>query len=446
MRIFIVEDDPFFANLIEFVLEQNPDNEVRKFETGQAVLDQLHLHPDVITLDYSLPDLNGRELLAKVRARSPESRVVIISSQQDVGTAIAMLKEGAYDYIVKDDEIKDRIWNTFRHLKGENKLKKEVEVLREKVQEKYDFSQSIIGESEAIKRSFSKISKAARTSINVTISGETGTGKEVVANAIHFNSARKKQKFVAVNMAAIPRELIESELFGHEKGAFTGAMSTRIGRFEEANGGSIFLDEIGELDINIQAKLLRVLQERKVVRVGGNKAIDVDVRIISATHKNLAEEVKSGSFRQDLYYRLLGLPVELPPLRDRGNDVLLLAKVFLERFSSSNQTPILLSREAKNKLLNYHYPGNVRELKSIVELAAVMAEGEQIEEEDITFNQLDGMGDLLMEADTLKGYTRKIIQHYLDKHEHNVMKVAEKLDIGKSKIYQMIKDQELSIK
>ncbi|MDW3646308.1 MAG: sigma-54 dependent transcriptional regulator [Bacteroidia bacterium] len=446
MRIFIVEDDPFFANLIEFVLEQNPDNEVRKFETGQAVLDQLHLHPDVISLDYSLPDMNGRDLLAKVKARSPESRVVIISSQQDVGTAIAMLKEGAYDYIVKDDDIKDRIWNTFRHLKGENKLKKEVEVLREKVQEKYDFSQSIIGESEAIKKSFRKISKAAKTSINVTISGETGTGKEVVANAIHFNSARKKEKFVAVNMAAIPRELIESELFGHEKGAFTGAMNTRIGRFEEAHGGSIFLDEIGELDLNVQAKLLRVLQERKVIRVGGNKAIEVDVRIISATHKNLAEEVKNGSFRQDLYYRLLGLPVELPPLRDRGKDILLLAKVFLESFSKGNQTPILLSREAKNKLMSYHYPGNVRELKSVVELAAVMAEGEQIEVEDITFNQLDGMGDLLMEADTLRGYTRKIIQHYLDKYEYNVMKVADKLEIGKSKIYQMIKDEELSIK
>ncbi|MEM8886386.1 MAG: sigma-54 dependent transcriptional regulator [Bacteroidota bacterium] len=446
MRIFIVEDDPFFANLIEFVLEQNPDNEVRKFESGQDLLDQLHLQPDVITVDYSLPDMNGRELLAKVRARSPESRVVIISSQQDIGTAIAMLKEGAYDYIVKDDEIKDRIWNTFRHLKGENKLKKEVEVLREKVEEKYDFSQTIIGESEAIKQSFRKISKAARTSINVTISGETGTGKEVVANAIHFNSDRKKQKFVAVNMAAIPRELIESELFGHEKGAFTGAMTTRIGRFEEANGGTIFLDEIGELDVNIQAKLLRVLQERKVVRVGGNKALEVDVRIISATHKNLAEEVKTGNFRQDLYYRLLGLPVELPPLRDRGKDVLLLAKVFLERFSKANQTPVQLSREAKNKLMNYHYPGNVRELKSVVELAAVMAEEEQIEAEDITFNQLDGMGDLLMEADTLKGYTRKIIQHYLDKYEHNVMKVAEKLEIGKSKIYQMIKDQELSLK
>ncbi|MEL6257247.1 MAG: sigma-54 dependent transcriptional regulator [Bacteroidota bacterium] len=446
MRIFIVEDDPFFANLIEFVLEQNPDNEVRKFETAQAVLDQLHLHPDVITVDYSLPDMNGRDLLAKVRARSPESRVVIISSQQDIGTALDMLKEGAYDYIVKDDDIKDRIWNTFRHLKGENKLKQEVEVLREKVQEKYDFSQSIIGESEAIKKSFSKIAKAARTSINVTISGETGTGKEVVANAIHFNSERKKQKFVAVNMAAIPRELIESELFGHEKGAFTGAMNTRIGRFEEAHGGSIFLDEIGELDLNVQAKLLRVLQERKVVKVGGNKAIEVDVRIISATHKNLAEEVKNGNFRQDLYYRLLGLPVELPPLRDRGKDILLLAKVFLERFSKGNHTPTQLSRDAKNKLMSYHYPGNVRELKSVVELAAVMAEGEQIEDEDVTFNQLDGIGDLLMEADTLRGYTRKIIQHYLDKYEHNVMKVAEKLEIGKSKIYQMIKDQELSIK
>lgn len=267
MRIFVVEDDPFYANLIEFVLEMNPDNQIHKYTNGQAALEDLHLSPDVITIDYSLPDMTGGDLLKKIKSRNKKSQVVIISSQQDVSTAIELLKEGAYDYIVKDDDTKERLWNTFRNLSGNIELQEEVETLREKIDEKYDFSNSIIGESEAIQRSFKMISKAARTSINVTITGETGTGKEVVANAIHFNSERKKKKFVAVNMAAVPKDLIESELFGHEKGAFTGASNLRLGKFEEANGGTLFLDEIGELELNLQAKLLRVIQELSLIHI-----------------------------------------------------------------------------------------------------------------------------------------------------------------------------------
>ena len=443
MKIFIVEDDPFYANLIEYVLELNPDNDIHKFETAQDVLNQLHLQPDVVTVDYTLPDMNGDDLLKKIKARNKDTKVIIISSQQDISTAITLLKEGAYDYIVKDDDTKDRVWNSFRHLVGEKELRDEVETLREKVVEQYDFSKSIIGESTALKKCLKLIAKAARTSINITITGETGTGKEVVANAIHYNSERKAKKFVAVNMAAIPKDLIESELFGHEKGAFTGAATMRVGKFEEANGGTIFLDEIGELDLSLQSKILRVIQESQVVRVGGNKPIKFDARIITATHKNLAEEVKNGNFRQDLYYRLIGLPIDLPPLRDRENDVLLLAKSFLDKFSKINRTPNVLSKEAKAKLLSFHYPGNVRELKSVLELAAVMAEGEQIEAEDITFNHLDTTSDLLLQHDTLKGFIRKIIQHYLDKYDYNVLKVADKLDVGKSTIYQMIKNEEL---
>lgn len=443
MKIFTVDDDPFYANLIQFVLEQNPDNHVQKFESGKALLDSLHLNPNIVTVDYSLPDMSGGELLKKVKARNPNIFVIIISSQEDIGTAIELLKEGAYDYIVKDDETKDRLWNTFRHLTDRVDLKEEVEELREKVVQQYDFSKSVVGESDALKSALKLIAKAAKTSINVTISGETGTGKEVVANAIHFNSERKNKKFIAVNTAAIPKDLIESELFGHEKGAFTGASEQRIGKFEEANGGTIFLDEIGELESSLQAKLLRVLQENEVVRVGSNKPIKFNARIITATHKNLLEEVKNGSFRQDLYYRLLGLPIELPPLRDRGNDVLILAKLFLDNFSKTNKTPLNLSKEAKTKLLKYRYPGNVRELKSIVELSAVMAEGEVVNETDITFNALDKTDDLLIQEDTLKGYTTKIIQHFLDKYNFNVVKVSKKLDVGKSTIYQMIKNKEI---
>ncbi len=446
MKIFVVEDDPFYANLIQYVLEQNPENEVSKFENGKEVLDNLHRNPNIVTVDYSLPDMSGEELLKKIKSRSPEAFIIMISSQEDIATAISLLKLGAYDYIVKDDDAKDRLWSTFRNLTSQIELKEEVEDLRGKVEQQFDFANSIIGESEALKKSLKLIDKAARTAINITICGETGTGKEVVANAIHFNSARKKKKFVAVNMAAIPKDLIESELFGHEKGAFTGAANQRIGKFEEANGGTIFLDEIGELDLSLQAKLLRVIQENEVVRVGGNKPIKFDVRIITATHKNLAEEVQQGNFRQDLYYRLIGLPIELPPLRDRDKDIVLLAKVFLEKFSKSNKTANAFSKEAKAKLLQYHYPGNVRELKSIVELAAVMAEGDFVEADDITFNSLNSTDDFMIVEDTLKGYTRKIIQHFLDKYDSNVLKVAEKLDVGKSTIYQMIKNEELTIK
>ena len=446
MKIFVVEDDPFYANLIEFVLEMNPDNQIYKFTTGQAALEELHVSPDVITIDYSLPDMTGAELLRKIKSRNKKSQIVIISSQQDVSTAIELLKEGAYDYIVKDDDTKERLWNTFRNINGNIELQEEVETLREKIDEKYDFSNSIIGESAAIQRSFKMIAKAARTSINVTISGETGTGKEVVAHTIHFNSDRKSKKLVAVNMAAVPKDLIESELFGHEKGAFTGASTLRIGKFEEANGGTLFLDEIGELELNLQAKLLRVIQEGELIRVGGNKTIKFNARIITATHKDLSEEVKKGTFRQDLFYRLIGLPIELPPLRERENDVLLLAQLFLKEFSKANKTPSILTKAAKKKLLSYSYPGNVRELKSILELSAVMADGNEIEEDDITFNSVDKMGDLLMIETSLKLYNQKIIQYYLDKYNDNVLKVADILDIGKSKIYQMIKEGDLTIK
>ena len=443
MKIFTVEDDPYYAELLQYILEQNPDNQVQNFSTGKELLDSLHLKPSVVTVDFSLPDMSGKDLLKKIKTRNPDLFVIIVSSQKDISTAVELLSEGAYDYIEKNDSTRDRLWNVFRNLSNQIELKEEVIELREKVFEQDNFSKNLIGESDSLKESLKLMQKASRTEINVTITGETGTGKEVVANAIHYNSNRGNKKFVAVNAAAIPRDLIESELFGHEKGAFTGASQQHIGKFEEANGGTLFLDEIGELDLNLQAKLLRVLQEGELVRVGGNKSIKLNARIITATHKNLVDEVKSGNFRQDLYYRLIGLPLELPPLRNRGNDIIILADFFLKKFAKKNKTCSILSKNAKKKLLSYHYPGNVRELKAIIELSAVMAEGDYIDELDITFNALNSTDDLLIEEDTLKGYTQKIMQHFLDKNKYNVVKVAAKLDIGKSTIYQMIKNGEL---
>src|SRR5882724_5348973 len=373
--------------MLQHYLALNPDYEIKRFESSKLFFESLHERPDVVTLDYSLPDMDGSEVLKKIREVHPETRVIIISGQEDVATAISLLKNGAFDYIVKDDDTKDRLWNIIMHLREINGLRQEVEELKQQVAQKYDFSKFLIGKSEVMEKVFALIEKAAKTNITVSIAGETGTGKEMVAKAIHYNSDKHKKPFVAVNVAAIPKDLIESELFGHEKGAFTGAVTRRIGKFEEADGGTLFLDEIGELDINLQAKILRVLQEKEITRVGSNTVTKIDARIIVATHKNLLEEVKNKTFREDLYYRLIGLPIYLPPLRERGNDILILSKHFIDGFCKENKLEKkTLSAEAQQKLMQYPFPGNVRELKSVVELAVVMADEELIFPEHITLN------------------------------------------------------------
>jgi DNA-binding NtrC family response regulator len=286
--------------------------------------------------------------------------------------------------------------------------------------------------------------KTIDSSISVSISGETGTGKELVAKAIHFNSARKKHPFVAINVGAIPSELIESELFGHEKGAFTGAIHQRIGKFEEAHKGTLFLDEIGEMDANTQTKLLRVLQERELIRVGGNKKVKIDVRVVTATHKNLAEEVQKGNFRQDLYYRLMGIPVKLPPLRERNKDILILSQHFANEFTKENKRKkVSFSSEAKQKLMAYAYPGNVRELKAVIELSIIMADDIEIQDADIHFESFDSAANFLSEETSLENYTIKIVKHFLKKYDQNGVTVAQKLGVAKSTIYRMIKKHNL---
>ena len=443
VKIFVVEDDPLYMKLVNYVAELNPDHVVRTFTSGKECLEHLHENPTVVTLDYSLPDMSGEEVLTKIKEYNPDINVIIVSSQENINTAVQLLKVGAYDYITKDDETKERLLNAINNAKRNVNLKRQITELREEIGQKYDFQKSIIGESGAIQKVFKLMSKAIKTNITVSITGETGTGKEVVAKAIHYNSPKKQKPFVAVNIAAIPDSLIESELFGHEKGAFTGALARRKGKFEEADGGTIFLDEIGEMDMNLQAKLLRVLQERELTRVGGNDIVKFDVRVIVATHRNLAEEVKSGNFREDLFYRLLGIPIELPALRDRDKDILLIAKHMLAQFAKENSLgKVSLTKDAQTKLMSYSFPGNVRELKSIIELAAVMCEENVIDVDDISFNTLQKEGEFLFQEMTLKEYTFKIIRHFLNKYDNNVIKVAQKLDIGKSSIYRYLKEME----
>ncbi len=444
-KIFIVEDNTWYADILEYQLTLNPDYEVTKFATGKECLKNLHKQPSVITLDYSLPDMSGRDVLLEIKKYNREIPVVIISGQEDIKTALKLLKEGAYDYIVKDADTKERIWNTINNIRETQKLKSEICNLKEEIGKKYEFNNIIKGNSPPIKQIFKLMEKATTTNITVSVTGETGTGKELVAKAIHYNSPWRKEPFVDINVSAIPKELVESEMFGYEKGAFTSADSRRIGKFEEAGKGTLFLDEIGEMDINMQAKLLRALQEKEFTRIGGNKNIKMEARVIVATHRNLAEEVEKQNFRADLYYRLLGLPIELPPLRDRGNDIMLLASFFAELFCKENSMKKKsISPDAQKKLLNYTYPGNVRELKATMELASVMANSETIEVNDINFNSsTNGSAkNMLAEEMTMKDYEMRIVDYYLNKYNNNVRLVAQKLDIGKSKIYMMLKDPE----
>jgi two-component system, NtrC family, response regulator AtoC len=443
-KIFVVEDDPLYGEMLKYHLSLNPDNEVIKFETGSDCLKNLHQGPSLISLDYSLPDMSGFDVIRKVKEFNPELPIVVVSGQEDVATAVKLLKDGAYDYFVKDEDTKERLWNTIKNIKERIELKEEINFLKEEIGKKYEFKKIIRGNSPSILQIFKLIEKATQTNITVSIYGETGTGKELVAKAIHYNSPRARYSFVPINVTAIPSELIESEFFGHEKGSFTGANSRKIGKFEMANKGTIFLDEIGEMDINMQAKLLRVIQEKELYRVGGNIPVKFDARVIVATNRNLSKEVEKGNFREDLYYRLLGLPIEIPPLRYRGNDILVLAKYFVDDFCRENKLPKLeISSSAQEKLLKYPFPGNVRELKAIMELACVLTNSTSIEDDHVSFNSTNARGDFLLEEDTLQGYIRKIVKYYLQRYHNNVLVVAKKLDIGKSTIYRMLKNNEI---
>jgi len=440
-RIFVVEDDEWYREFICYILSLNPDYEVKKFETGKEMLQHLHETPHVITIDYVLPDTDGATLIRQVKEFNPDIEAIIISEQSKVDTAVELLKMGAYDYIVKSKDIKERLLNVVNNIRKSEGLKTRINSLEQEITHKYSFQNSIVGKSEAIKKVFAMLEKATKTNITVLLSGETGTGKELVAKAIHYNSKRSKEAFIAVNVSAIPRDLAESELFGHEKGAFTGATSARNGRFEQAHGGTIFLDEIADMDVNLQAKLLRVLQEKEFTRVGGDKTITVDCRVIAATNKKLTEEVKKGNFREDLYYRLYGLPIELPPLRERDNDMLLLSKFFIDNFCNENNLGIkTLTPEAMEKLRSHPFPGNIRELKSVVELSAVMSEGEDIGSDDILLHKSNGMQGLMEQEKSMDDYIRQILKFYLNKYKDNVLLVAAKLNMGKSTIYRILKE------
>lgn len=440
-NIAVIEDNEWYNKLIVHTLNLNPDFQVKSYFSANDFLKDSAQTPDLVTLDVQLPDMSGTELLAKIKETAPGAKVIVISEQHEIQTAVDLLKSGADDYIVKQKEIKTILHHAINRLKENQQLTQKIAVLEKEVFDKFDLSKTIIGKSAVLERVLKLVEKTFENNITVVITGETGTGKEVVAKAIHYNSLRQKKNFVTVNVAAIPSELIESELFGHEKGSFTGANSRRIGKFEEADGGTLFLDEIGELDLSLQSKLLRALQEKEITRIGSNSPIKTDVRIIVATHRHLQDEVKNGRFREDLFYRLMGFPIELPPLRERGQDILLLAKHFATNFCRENKIPVKqISEEAKQKLLSYHYPGNVRELKSAIEYALVIGNKDEILADDISFISGDTIPEEHLPELTMREFELKILSSFLKKYNNDIKCVAKKLDIGQATVYRMLKE------
>ncbi len=440
-RIFVIEDDEWYGEYLKYQLSTNLNYEIHLFRRGIECLNNINLNPDVITIDVNLPGISGEELFLKLKKAFPEIPVIIISGQTEIQLALDLIRKGAYDYIYKDNNTIDFLTKSLNRINEKLLLKNEIKHLQNQLFDKHKVSNSIIGNSAQLEQVFHFIEKASQSNINVSIYGEKGTGKELVAKAIHYNSEQKKQPFVAIDVSAIPSELIESELFGFEKGAFTGANTSKKGKFEEANGGTLFLDEIAEMPLHLQSKLLRALQEKEITRLGSNKTIKLKIRLISATHKKLPKLVQEGSFREDLYYRLIGLPISLPPLRERSGDILLLANHFIKEYCNENKLKtIKLSAESKTKLLKYQYPGNVRELKTIIDLACLLSNNDSILPDNIQFASINTRTFYTTESKTLKEYEFEIILNHLKINNDNVLKTAKQLDISKSKIYNLLKE------
>ncbi len=390
---------------------------------------------DVVLLDIKMPGMDGMELQSRLREADPDLTVVIMTGYASVDTAVQALKHGAYDYITKPvdpDELSHLVANALEH----RRAKREVVRLRESLQEVTPGTE-LIGRSPAMKKVFEAVEMVASTDATVLITGESGTGKEVVARAIHSASPRRFMPMVTIHCGALTETLLESELFGHERGAFTGAQYRKKGKFEVADGGTVFLDEISDISLKTQTDLLRVLQEKEIVRVGGNQSIKVDFRCVAATNKNLEALVKAGTFRPDLYYRLHVFCIDLPPLRERREDIPLLVSHFLNKFCMATSRPVpAVSQEAMNILMNHDWPGNVRELENAVERALVVGRGREIRPSDFSFQfQAGGMPT----GRTLDDVERAHIERILRETEHNLSRAARILDIDRTTLYNKLR-------
>jgi two-component system response regulator AtoC len=381
-RVLIVDDEENFRHMLSVILKKE-GYDVEAASNGEEALQRIALSPfDQILCDIRMPKMDGIEFLNEAKKAGVDSTIIMMSAYGTVDIAIEAIKLGAYDYISKPFK-PDEIILTLRKAEERERLRKENELLRKEVKREYSF-ENIISKNKAMQRIFEVIKKVAQYKSTILITGESGTGKELVARALHYNSDRAQNPFIAVNCGAIPENLLESELFGHAKGAFTDAIRTKKGLFEEADCGTLFLDEIGELPGQLQVKLLRVLQEGEIRRIGEAKPIQIDVRIVSATVKDLAKEVNEGRFRDDLFYRLNVLPIHIPPLRERKEDIPLLIAHFIRKYSQGmNKNVVGMDSRALEALMSYRWYGNVRELENTIERAIVLADKENIELENL---------------------------------------------------------------
>jgi len=376
-RILVVDDEEQMRDLLVKVLEKSGYQASVSAEGGQA-LALLEREPvDLVVTDVRMPGMGGMEALRAVKELNPDIVVIIMTAFGSIDQAVQAVKEGAYDYISKPFKIEEMLLTIDKALE-ERRLRHEVTALRQELHTRYHF-ENLIGKSRAMQEVFKLIEQVAASRSTVMVYGKSGTGKELVAKAVHYNSQRTTKPFVAVNCAAIPAELLESELFGHEKGAFTGAIATKVGKFELATGGTLFLDEVGSMRLDLQAKILRALQEREIERVGGTRTIKIDVRVLAATNRDLKRAVEEGAFREDLYYRLNVVPITLPPLRQRRDDIPLLVEYFIAKYNREfNRSVKGFSAGATAALYQYDWPGNVRELENVIERAVALAQSETV--------------------------------------------------------------------
>ena len=446
-KILVVDDDADMRGLLSDVLESE-GYQVGTAESGEKALQALAEEQyDLVLTDLRMKGMQGTALLSEIKHRYPDTGVILMTAFGTVETAIEAMKGGAMDYLIKPVKTED-VLRTAGRAAREVQLRREVTHLRRAVYKEYSFHQ-ILGKSRPMQEVFELIRRVADSPSNLLITGESGTGKELVAKAIHYNSDRRDRPFVAVNSAAIPEQLLESELFGHMRGAFTDAKADRPGLFEEAQKGTLFLDEISELPLMLQAKLLRAIQEREIRRVGSTKSIPVDVRIIAATNLSLADEVKAKHFREDLYYRLNVIEIRLPPLRDRRDDIPLLVENFLHKCAKANRKPLQgISESSLALLIDYAWPGNVRELENVIERAVTLARAEKIMPEDLPATVQGSRGDRRVLDDAaertlpLQEVEWEYIKKILEKTGGNKYQAAQALGIDRKTLYRKLAEME----
>ncbi len=452
-RVLIIDDDPSVLRSCEKTLA--PEGyELKTAMRGDVALELLNGENfDVVLTDLRLPDTSGMDVLKEVKSRSPDTEVIVMTAFGTIEKAVEAVKLGAYDFITKPFETVERLILSVNKAIERRALITRAKVLEETLGERYKFG-NIIGKSPKMQEIFKLAEIVAKSDSSVLIQGESGTGKEVLAKAIHYNSSRKTGSFVTINCATLTETLIESELFGHEKGAFTGAIGRKPGLFETANGGTAFLDEIGEIPTSVQVKLLRVLQNGEIKRVGGNEVIKVNVRIIAATNRELKQSIKEGRFRDDLYYRLNVISIALPPLRERTEDIPLLANHFLKLYREKNKKDISgYTPEALKLLLSYHWPGNVRELENAIERAVILCQGKEVGVEHLMLEETEKRPSDLPQ-DTLLPYMeakrravnefhRSYLKALLVKNRGNVSKSAEEIKMDVSNFRKLLKKSDI---